>query len=145
MLLFFGIKWIGGLIGTAETMDATRFKVDIENAFDSIRPDYGTQRNHEFLVPANVDRICFVDTTTPSSQAASSNLCNVNHAHYDPFICNGWKDQTSGILMSPPNSQLDIGPIEMTGVKYLCFNTDTNSRLKIRLVSLGKSVRVFEQ
>lgn len=145
LMLYFGVKWIGGLIITGNQMEEARFVRSLNDAFDEVRPNYKSGRNRDFLVPSGIDRVCFVDTgTRPTS---GHGLCSPSSADYDPLMCNTWQENISGVLFSPPLSlSANIGAVQIsTAAKYLCFDTANNPRVRVYLTSLGNMVRVEPQ
>jgi len=145
LLLFFGMKWIGDLLRQGEIIDETKFVIDIENAFAQIQ--YGDGKNHDFLVPAEVDVVCFVDSSLPRSEIKLRNLCIPESDIYDPLICNSWQDNTSSVLFSPPlKTEISVGDVRIDDPqKFLCFSTISNNWVKVRLVGLGNRVKVSAQ
>jgi len=146
MLLYFGITWIGELTKTAEKIDATKFKVDLENSFDSIRTEYMDQRNFEYSVPSGIDRVCLLDSFTDLQVATIYGLCDTASDDYDPRICNIWKDNSSSIAFSPPlDTEINLGSIIVDDPKYMCFSSTNSRNLRLRLVGLGDKVHVYKQ
>ena len=144
LLLFFGIRWIGDLIDTTKVIDATKFKVDLENAFNSIRAQYGSSKIYEFVLPDGIDQICFVDSRViPANQG----ICKATDDYYDPIMCDAWRDNTSSVLFSPPiQADIDVGLVEISDIrKDLCFKTVNSHRIKLRLIGLGDMVRIEKQ
>ncbi len=140
MLLFLGIKWIAELKNTGDVIDVTRFRIDLENSFDTIRPQYGSADNYEYTVPSGIDIVCFVNTRYDN--IGMTELCTPGNVNYSAIICNSWKDNTSSVLFSPPVEDINVGPIDMSG-PYICFHTTTNRKIELRLVGLGDRVRIL--
>ncbi len=147
LLLYFGFGWISKLFKTQSVIDATKFQVDLENAFEKIRPNYGSTSEREFLAPDGVDRICFVDTQMKVSDRKLRGLCNSANDDYDPVMCNQWMDNTSAIMFSPAiERDIDIGSIVVDATPgYLCFDTTKSRRFTLLLTGLGNRVKVKSQ
>lgn len=140
LLLYFGITWIGDLLATGETIGATQFKVNMENAFSNL--DYGSQRTEDFSVPEGIKRICFLDNTQPKD-IGNSALCLSGSDDYAPLICNLWKDNASAVGFSPAaETQIDIGPVKIGSPYFICFDTENRNRISLRLTGLGDRIKV---
>ncbi len=146
MLLYFGIKWIGEIMHSADETDIIKFKIEIENAFETMLSNYGSARNYEFNIPGNTNKICFVDSYADQSLIKLSNLCDSSDIeNYSPLICNAWKSNVSSVLFDPPfKTEIEIGNIQIPHIsKYICFSILKNKNINIRLESLGESIRVL--
>jgi len=141
LLLYFGIHWIGELIKSEDIIDSTRFRIDLENSFDSIRPQYGSADNFEYSVPDGVDMVCFVDNTKDRTFISTTDLCDQAHEDYSALICNSWKDNISSVLFSPPLEDINIGNLDMES-PFICFKTSMKRKIGLRLVGLGDKVRI---
>ncbi len=139
LLLFLGIKWITELRNRGSLIDVTRFRIDLENSFDTIRPQYGSADNFDYTVPDGIDLVCFVNSRF--TDFSSTELCTPGNANYSAIICNSWEDNTSSVLFSPPVEDINVGPVEMSE-PYICFHTTTIRKIQLRLVGLGDRVRV---
>lgn len=144
LLLYFGIKWIGGIIKTQEVIDATKFQIDLENSFEKTRPNYGSTLKKDFLAPDGVDRICFVDSFLEIAQRNLKGLCDKTHDDYDPVMCNEWKDNTTAVVFSPViDRNINLGAVTVDATpKYMCFNTSTTRRFSLLMTGLGNRVKI---
>jgi hypothetical protein len=148
LMLFFGIKWIKDINDTSTIVDATKFKKDIETAFDSMRAQYMSSKTYEFSLPDGVNQLCFVDSNTNPQDTLPPNqgVCDSSKSYYNRYICDAWKDKVSSVIVYPALSAgIDIGSIEIdTPTKDLCFDITKNRRISVKLVGLGDMVRVKE-
>jgi len=120
--------------------------VDLENAFDRIRSNYGSQVQRDFITPNGVDRVCFVDTQVDPLLRPFKGLCITSGPYYDPLMCNEWKGNTSAVLFSPIiETDIDIGAVVISDPKYLCFNTSKSRKVSLNLIGLGNRVKVERQ
>lgn len=144
-LLFFGIRWFGGLIKQEDLIQELQFKSALENAFDRQRSNYGSSAPKEFIAPGT-GRVCFVDTQIGLNARPFKGLCVQSHADYDPYMCNDWKDNVSAVVAWPPLSvEINIGAVELPEPNYVCFDTVSTKRIKVTLVGLGNRVRIVEE
>jgi hypothetical protein len=149
LLLFFGIKWIGELMKTSEKIDATKLTIDLENAFDVMRSQYGSTKTYKFYVPKGIDKVCFVDSTVLKTQLDTNSInypvCDTTDVeNYNPLICLAWKDNTSSILFSPAlDVDVNIGHIEILNTqRSLCYDITKNRNIELRLIGLGDGVKL---
>ena len=61
LLLYLGVKWLIDLSNKGNQVNVAQLKVDMENAFEEIKYNYGSWRYEEFLIPNGVNKICFLD------------------------------------------------------------------------------------
>ncbi|MBT3408896.1 hypothetical protein HN415_09535 [Candidatus Woesearchaeota archaeon] len=148
LLLFFGIKWIGELIKTGDKIDSTKLTVELENAFNTMRPQYGSAESYNFYIPRGIEKVCFVDSTITKNQLlltpANYPVCDPNNEMYDSLICLAWKDNASSILFSPSlDVGVNLGHIEIIDSKRsFCYDVTENRKIKLKLIGLGDAVRV---
>jgi hypothetical protein len=144
LLLFFGIKWMKDINQMSTVVDATKFKKDIETAFDSMRSQYMSSKTYSFTLPDGVEQVCFVDSATvPGIQG----VCDPTKDYFNDYICGVWKDGGTGIIIDPPlkTSTLSIGNIQVQeDPKNICFDITKAKRITVKLIGLGDMVRVKE-
>lgn len=152
LLLFFGIKWIGQLINSGSDIDDTKFKIELENRFDSTRTKYGSSYTYTFHAPSGSDVICIVDNIRNPISLNTDPICSPSGDFYDLDMCNSWKDNDSAVLASPPLSvEVDVGSVEVKGsstdpnADCLCFKVASFKNFDLRLTGLGDKVKVKDQ
>jgi len=144
-ILVFGVNWIMKLMKDDQCVQETQMIAKINQDFKSIRSDFGSSIKVEIVASPELERVCFVDHDTNPNN--NYDLCKPGTVDYSPIMCNSWQDHTSGILFSPTIAcgTPDIGEIVVGVSGYLCFNTDQNRRIRLRLTGLGDRVKVEEQ
>ncbi|MEM4267619.1 MAG: hypothetical protein QXK37_02200 [Candidatus Woesearchaeota archaeon] len=151
LLMFFGIKWIYGLIEYGSQINVGKFKHDIENEVERIKTCYMCTTKLTFSLPDEVRKICFVEK---DNFKQFSGLCYggtasaVPHPDYDPQMCFLWKSEDDrNVLIDPVDkitTHINLGPIKAgaSDEGYICFNV-TNGQFSIKLLGLGDKTQIL--
>jgi hypothetical protein len=146
LMLYFGIKWIMGLILIQDEIAVTQLKIDLEDSFNNIRSQTRSSENMVFNVPSGLKKVCFLDRTYPYLKKQETDLCTLGKDDYNPLMCNAWtsNDVDESIFFDPPVSVAiyvkDI-KVDPTEHGYKCIAID-NNKFKVKLIGLGIYVRV---
>ena len=147
MLMFFGVKWIGSIMDKEEQISNAKVKINMENAFEEIKHNYGSWENEEFRVPGKVNRVCFLDKGYSQQGGEGfyeyTDLCTSGTDDYDPLICDAWGAEDQNVVFDPMDAveiSVDVRDVEVDG-GYLCVN-NTNGRIRVKLTGKGDVVKV---
>jgi hypothetical protein len=144
LMLYFGVKWIVGLVTTQCDIGVAQMKIDLETSFEKKRPNTGSWENVEFYVPGclNLKKVCFLDQSYQVINRPDSGLCKLGEKDYNPMMCYAWNTEEN-ILFDPPVSvSIYVKDIKVdSSVGYKCFPIEDN-KFKVKLTGLGVSVRV---
>lgn len=145
MLLFLGVKWVGTIMDRGSDITMAKIKTDMEGAFEDIKYSYGSWKNEEFVLPSEVERVCFFDEEKRKDETyRNTDICTVDDDDYSPTICDSWGQEGSNIVFDPIRSmdaEINVRDIEVDEPGYLCVN-ETNGRIKVKLTGQGDSVKV---
>jgi hypothetical protein len=144
LMFFFGIKWMGKLWEQHDKINVVQLKVDMETAFNKIRTNYGSQQMHEFRIPGDITKVCFIDQSQYLGKS-SKGLCSAGSPDYEPIMCDLWDGiGDENVLFSPAElieSPIYVKDVRIGGDGYICYKV-SNNRIKVRLTGLGDSVKV---
>lgn len=148
LMFYFGIRWIMTLNHKTNEIAVVQLKVDLEKAFDEIRPSYLSSRYEEFNVPDGIKKICFVDQDNRERGRVKSKapLCDKTKADYDYMICNAWDgSKDENVFFEPTiNSPVYLGKISIGVNGYLCKEVQ-NGKIGMKLTGLGDMVSISDE
>ncbi|MFW6013860.1 MAG: hypothetical protein ACOCQG_01685 [Candidatus Nanoarchaeia archaeon] len=148
LMLYFGVSWIGTLMGHSESISDTRLKTQLDDAFEEMKGNYGSMREYDFRVPQGLRTVCFLDKEE-GEEAGSVEALNAGDFCDDyPLICEVWVDPSQNIAFEPSlDMPIEISDVEIAdgdGVcenKCMCKNI-TDGMFSVRLVGKGDTVEV---
>jgi hypothetical protein len=147
LMLYFGVKWIIGLMSTTGEIEVAQLKIDLETSFEKIRPNTRSWQNVVFNVPEGLKKVCFVDSSYSLADKKNSGLCQPAtpaNLDYNPIMCNAWKSNNDeNIMFDPPvDKAIYIKDIKVDSSSgYKCFLVE-NNKFRVKLTGLGVGVRV---
>lgn len=143
LMIYLSMKWMGSLFRTQEDISVAQIKIDMENAFEKIKYNYGSWKFEEFSVPSGINKVCFLDEGMgKSGQYRDKGLCNEGHDDYDPLICDAWEGGLQNVAFDPRiDVPVYISDVKVGGEGYLCQEVDSG-KIKVKLTGLGNAVKV---
>ena len=149
LMLYFGVSWIGNLMGTSERISTTQLKVSLEDAFEEMKGNYGSMHRYDFQVPGDIAEVCFLNRSQSEQATHTIELPDV-FCDKNPHMCQVWLDPNQNIAFEPelgmPIEVKDVvideeeGDVDCDG-KCLCKDI-IQGGFSVRLVGRGDAVEV---
>ena len=150
LMLYLGVGWIGDLMSQQRNIVEVRLKTGLENEFSALETSYNKMEVHEFEVPNDVERVCFMDQNfATQTNVDNQGICSEGDPDYNPVICDIWKnDPEQNVAFYPQlSSPIGVSNIdveeEVAGNNnyYMCTDI-SEGRFSVRLIGKGDSVEV---
>ncbi|MBN2457746.1 hypothetical protein JXB31_01285 [Candidatus Woesearchaeota archaeon] len=144
LMMFFGLKWVWQIVNIEDEINVAQFRVDLENSFDKIRPNYGSWKYEVFDIPKGINKVCFVEHSKYNDMKDDAGLCDPdNITAYDPVMCYAWENGDENVLFD--STVVDSLQIKNLKVEdgYLCLDVDSR-KIRFKMRGLGDSVMVSD-
>jgi hypothetical protein len=130
MILLFGYKYIDSFMEQQEKVEMINFRDTLLDGVNSIRTRYGSIDKLTLQIPSRYGELCFVDSDS------SGNLVQDR-----PLLHNLWSSDKNQTVFLIPLSELNI-KVENVQVENGYFCTPTETKMDLKLESLGKKVKI---
>lgn len=136
-VLIYGYRAVTSMESKGNLAALVSFKIEIKRAVSSIRPNYGSVKIEEFVVPSEYREVCFIDLDSPNSVQVDK--YPIMHNYVDSIINNN--AELKNVFLLPPGTESDyVGNITVEN-DFLCFSV-ISSRIKVKFEGLGNLARV---